>query len=283
MTGTEALARATRRLAEAGVAEAARDARRLLAHALDIAPGRLSLAAPEPLTELARGQFERLVEARASRVPVSHLTGTRSFWGRDFRVTPDVLDPRPETETLVAEALSASFTRVLDLGTGSGCILLSILAEAPEATGLGTDISGPALAVARENSARLGLEGRAELREGTWVGPLAADDRFDLVVSNPPYIAAAEMAGLAPEVRNHEPPAALTDNGDGLSAYRAIAAAVPGHMTPGARILVEIGESQGEAVARIFATAGLTEPRILPDLDGRDRVVMATNAGIASN
>ncbi|MHA6346688.1 peptide chain release factor N(5)-glutamine methyltransferase [Roseivivax sp. CAU 1761] len=274
-TAAAHLAEAARRLDAAGVDDPGRDARRLLAHALGIAPARLTLALPDPLAPEAEAAFAALVARRAARVPVSHLTGRREFWGRSFEVTPDVLDPRPETESLVAEALARGFARVLDLGTGSGCILLTLLAERPAATGLGTDLSAAALDVARRNAGALGCAGRAEFAHGAWWQAVPAASRFDLVVSNPPYIAAAEMAALAPEVRDHEPADALTDHGDGLSAYRAIAAGAGGHLAPGGRLLVEIGAAQGPAVAAIFAAAGLAAVRVLPDLDGRDRVVAA--------
>ncbi|ETX14668.1 N5-glutamine S-adenosyl-L-methionine-dependent methyltransferase [Roseivivax halodurans JCM 10272] len=275
MTGSEAIALAVPRLTFAGVPEPARDARRLLAHALGIAPDRLTLVLCDEVPEEIATQFDHLVARRAAREPVSHLTGLRSFWGREFEVTRDVLDPRPETETLIAAALAAPFGRVLDLGTGSGCILLSLLAERGGATGVGTDLSPKALAVARLNAWRHGLEDRATLREGSWTGPLAPEERFDLVVSNPPYIAAAEMGGLAPEVRDHEPALALTDGDDGLTAYRAIADAAPEHMVPSARLLLEIGASQRDDVTSILRIAGFRDVATQTDMDGRSRVVTA--------
>jgi release factor glutamine methyltransferase len=199
--------------------------------------------------------------------------GARAFWGREFRVTRDVLDPRPETETLVALALAEPFARVLDLGTGSGCILVTLLAERPGAQGVGTDISPQALLIAGENAARHGVEGRVVLTPSDWFADIGG--RYDLIVSNPPYIAEGEMAGLAPEVRDFEPRGALTDEGDGLGAYRVLAAGAPGHLAPGGRLLVEIGPTQGAAVSRLFAEAGLERVAVHPDLDGRDRVVAA--------
>lgn len=269
-----ALAEAAARLAAAGVELPARDARLLMAHALGVAPDRLALA--EALPEAAAARFAALVEARAARRPLSQLTGRRAFWRHDFRVTPDVLDPRPETETLVAAALAEPFDRVLDLGTGSGAILLSLLAERPAATGTGTDLSPAALAVAAANAADLGLAARAVFRLSDWFAGVTGT--FDLIVSNPPYIAEAEMAGLAPEVRDHEPHLALTPGGDGLAAFRAIAAGAPAHLAPGGRLIVECGPAQGAAVAAILAAAGLRDPCVLPDLDGRDRVVTARAA-----
>lgn len=267
----EALAQAIQRLDAAGIADAPRDARLLLAHALGIAPDRLTLVLRDP-AGAEQAAFGEAIARRAAREPVSHITGRRLFWGRAFHVTADVLDPRPETETLIAEALGAPFTRLLDLGTGSGAILLTLLAERPAARGLGCDLSPAALAVAEGNAATLGLSGRAEFRLGDWFGPV--EGRFDLIVSNPPYIAEAEMAGLAPEVLR-EPRMALTPGGDGLDAYRAIARGAGAHLTPGGRLMVEIGPTQGAAVAGLMAAAGLQGIALHPDFDGRDRVVSA--------
>jgi release factor glutamine methyltransferase len=270
-----ALQAATVRLAAAGVEGAARDARRLLAHALGIDPARLTLALDAPLGPAAPA-FAAAVAARAERRPLSHITGRRAFMGRDFRVTPDVLDPRPETEVLIAAALAAPFSRVLDLGTGSGAILLTLLAEVPGATGLGTDVSEAALAVARDNARALGVGDRAAFCKADWLSGVAGT--FDLIVSNPPYIAEAELAALEPEVQLWEPRAALTPGGDGLGAYRAIAAGAAPHLAPGGRLILEIGAAQGVAVPAILAAEGWTGIAVLPDLDGRDRVVVARRA-----
>jgi release factor glutamine methyltransferase len=273
VTGAEALREAAARLRAAGIEGPERDARRLLAHALGVAPDVLAGRLADPVPEAELAAFGTLVARRAGREPVSHLTGVRAFWGRDFRVTRDVLDPRPETETLVALALGEPFARVLDLGTGSGCILVTLLAERAQAQGVGTDVSAEALLIAGENAARHGVAGRVVLTPSDWFVDIGG--RYDLIVSNPPYIAAEEMAGLAPEVRDHEPRSALTDEGDGLAAYRAIAAGAAHHLVPGGRLLVEIGPTQGPAVSRLFREGGLERVDIHPDLDGRDRVVSA--------
>lgn len=267
-----ALAQAVGMLRNAGVPDAARDARLLLAHAAGIAPDRLTLHLPDAADPSVLAAYDALLARRAARAPVSHLVGGRLFWGRWFRVTPAVLDPRPETETLVAEALRAPFTRVLDLGTGSGAILLSLLADRAGATGVGVDLSADALAVAAANARDLGVEARAELVAGSWFAPV--EGQFDLIVSNPPYIAEAEMAALSPEVL-HEPHLALTPGGDGLDAYRAIAAEALAHLHPGGRLLLEIGPTQGAAVVALLCAAGLVRTAVLPDIDGRDRVVTA--------
>mgnify|MGYP001032363558 CR=1 FL=1 len=192
-------------------------------------------------------------------------------------MTPDVLDPRPDTETLVAAALEQPFARVVDLGTGSGAIVLTLLAEHPAATAVGVDLSPAAIAVAQGNAERLGVAGRVALLQSDWFG--AVTGRFDLIVSNPPYIAADEMALLSPEVRDHEPHMALTPGGDGLDAYRHIAAKAGAYLTKGGRILLEIGPTQASAVTGFLANAGFAEPVCLTDIDGRDRVIAANWPG----
>lgn len=267
------LAAAVPMLRAAGVPDPVRDARLLAAHALGLAPDRLTLHLDDQPNPAQRARLEQALRARAARQPVSQIIGGRWFWGRWFRVTPDVLDPRPETETLVAAALEEPFAHVLDLGTGSGAILLSLLAERPAAQGLGVDVSVPALGVAAQNAAALGLEGRVTLRRSDWFSDVAG--HFDLIVANPPYIGADEMPGLAPETRDWEPHLALTPGGDGLDAYRRIAAGVVAHLVPGGRLLLEIGPTQAAAVGVLLADAGLDDVRTLRDLDGRARVVGA--------
>ncbi|MGP3696519.1 peptide chain release factor N(5)-glutamine methyltransferase [Rhodobacter sp. NSM] len=273
MTAAEALRAAIPRLAAAGVPDAPRDARRLLAHALQVAPDRLTLHLPDEVGQEAGLRLEAALAARVARQPVGQIVGERLFWGRSFRVTRDTLDPRPETECLIEAALAHPFATLLDLGTGTGCIALTLLAERPAARGIATDLSAAALDVAAGNALSLGLADRIEFRHSDWFADVSG--KFDLILSNPPYIAEAEMADLAPEVRDWEPPMALTPGGDGLDAYRAIASGAPAHLLPGGRLLVEIGAGQGADVAALFAAAGLAEVRVLPDLDGRDRVVCA--------
>ena len=274
----EVIARGVARLKDAGVPGPERDARLLYRWAADLDGAGLSAALTDLATATEIMRFEQAITVRAGRAPVSHIIGSREFWGRSFRVTPAVLDPRPETETLIAEALKfPPARRVLDLGTGSGCILLTLLAEWPQASGVGVDNSPAALAVAMENARRLGLAERAELVAGDWCAGLAG--QFDLIVSNPPYIAADEIAGLAAEVRLYEPLAALCpcDDrcADGLGAYRRISIGIGALLAPGGRILLEIGPNQAAAVGRILADAGIAVNAVLPDLDGRDRVVCA--------
>ncbi len=271
MTGAEALREAVARLRAAGVADPARDARILLAHALGVDRVRLTLVLPEKLPASARARLEAAVAARAARQPVAQITGRRAFFGRDFKVTPQVLDPRPETEVLVRACLDLPGESLLDLGTGSGCILLTWLAERPGARGVGVDASKAALAVARENARALGVESRADFLLSDWFE--AVEGRFDLIASNPPYVSAAEMQVLAPEVRKWEPAAALTPGGDGLNACRTIVRRAPDFLHPGGWLAMEIGASQGGEVSALFRQAGLEDIRTLPDLDGRDRVV----------
>lgn len=229
----------------------------------------LRLSDPVPPDSLTR--MDQILTARAARQPLSQIIGRRAFWKHDFRVTRDTLDPRPDTETLIEAALALPWTSVLDLGTGTGAILISLLAERAGTAGLGTDISDAALAVARQNATDIGVN--ADFRRADWFGGI--EGCFDLIVSNPPYIALEEMAALSPEVRDWEPHSALTDGGDGLSAYRMIAAGAGGHLSPGGHLLVEIGWQQGPAVGAIFTQAGGREVAILPDIDGRNRVVRA--------
>lgn len=273
MSVDQAVRTAARRLAEAGVETPARDARRLMAHALRIDTDRLALASHDTLSPAAAVRFDAAVAARESRQPVAQIIGWRDFYGRRFRVTPDVLDPRPDTETLIDAALGASFDRVLDLGTGSGCILLTLLAERPGATGIGTDISPAALAVARTNAAHLNLSDRSALCSSDWFSNIT--NRFDLIVANPPYIAADEMAALSADVRDHEPHIALTPGGDGLAAYRAIAAGARAHLATNGRLLVEIGHTQAAPVSAILTQAGLRVAPVILDMNGQARVLSA--------
>ena len=272
-TAAQAMVAATARLRAAGVPDPARDARILLAHAASVDAARVTLIAPEEIAPDIAERYEKLIALRAVRVPVSHLVGQRAFYGRDFKVSRDVLDPRPETESLIELALSEPFERVLDLGTGSGCILVTLLAEQQDARGVGLDLSEAACLQASANAVLHGVQARAEITQSDWFS--AAEGRFDLIVSNPPYLAQSEMADVSPELRLHEPEMALTDGQDGLSVYRIIAAQAQGYLTPTGRVLAEIGWQRGADVKAIFEAAGWGRVRILPDLGGRDRVLWA--------
>lgn len=276
MTIAEALSRATRMLAKAGIDGAARDARALVAHVLGVEPGRLVLVGADPFPPEREAALDDALSARVRRQPVAQIVGRREFYGRSFEVTQDVLDPRPDTEAVVEACLAEPFDRVLDLGTGSGCILLTLLAERPQARGVGVDLSQPALAVAARNADALGVAGRVELLLSDWFG--AVSGRFDLIVANPPYVSAGEMAGLEPEVRQWEPRVALTDEADGLGAYRRIVPEASGFLRSGGRLIVEIGHRQGGDVAKMFDNAGLSGVRTGQDLSGHDRFVEGRKA-----
>ena len=239
MTIAQALSLAVQRLKASEVPDAANDARLLLAAALGIERSRLTLFLPDEMSSDAQSRYEKSIQARITRQPVSQIIGKRDFYGHAFTVTADVLDPRPDTERLIEIALAEPFETVLDLGTGSGCILLTLLAENPAATGHGVDCSNGAIAVARGNAAALDLAARCDITQSDWLSQVTG--QFDLIVSNPPYITDAEMATLAPEVRDWEPTIALTPGGDGLAAYRTITAAATEHLTKGGRLVVEIG------------------------------------------
>ena len=276
MTIQTMLLRGTQMLRAAGIADAAGDARRLMAACLGVDRGRLTLHLHDECEAASEAAFLALVEKRAAGAPVSHLLGYRDFYGRRFHVSSDVLDPRPDTETLVEAALAVPFDEVLDLGTGSGCILLTLLAERAGATGIGTDLSAAALTVAQINAGALDVTGRCSLLESDWFA--AVGGQYDLIVSNPPYIAADEMLALAPELA-HEPRGALTDEGDGLGAYRVIVPGASAHLRSGGWLMVEIGWQQGPAVQGLFQQAGFGQVAVLPDIDGRDRVVQGQWSG----
>jgi release factor glutamine methyltransferase len=249
-TGSQVLAAAVQQLTKVGVPDAARDARKLFAYASGADAGRLTLILPEPVSAEVMTRFDHLIARRSRFEPVSHLIGSRAFYGRDFEVTKDVLDPRPETETLIDVALRDPFARVLDLGTGSGCILVTLLAENPGAVGVGADVSPKALAVALRNAQRNHVDDRATFVQSDWMAGIRRP--FDLIVANPPYIAADEMAGLSRDVREWEPRLALTDEADGLSAYRTIIAQAQDVLEPEGRLIFEIGSTQGKAVAELM-------------------------------
>lgn len=220
--------------------------------------------------------YEAMIDRRLRREPVSRIIGRKGFWKIMLNVTPDVLSPRPDTETIMDVAMLAfardqAFT-VADLGTGSGAILLALLTERPAATGVGTDISTEALAVARENAANLDLNTRAAFLRTEWAAGFA-DAGFDLVVSNPPYIPTDHIPALDPEVRDHDPHLALDGGPDGLQAYRDLVPEIARVMKPGGVFAVEIGWDQGPQVKALFDEAGFTDVKVIKDLGERDRVV----------
>jgi len=269
------------RLAAAGIPSAALDAALLLCHAAGV---RREIVMAYPERAVTPGQaraYDAAIRRRAAREPVSRILGRREFWGLDFALGP-VLDPRPDTETLVCAALDwlagRSGARVVDLGTGSGCILLSILHERPGDTGLGIDVSAPALAVARVNARSLGLSDRAAFAGGDWSAGLAAGTA-DLVVSNPPYIPSDDIVALEPEVALHDPLGALDGGADGLAAYRRIAGDLRRILRPDGAAFLEIGAGQEDDVSALLTAGGARSVRRFRDLSGRVRCLGAFFGG----
>ena len=279
MNVAEAISFATESLRKTGTPEPTRDAKVLLAHSLGKQKTFL-IAYPEfELTDEQQARFRGVVERKTGREPLQHILGRQEFYGRDFRVSPDVLIPRPETEAIVELAVrflaDRPEPRFLDIGTGSGCIAVSIAAELPSARGVAADISPEALAVARENAETHGVAERISFTEGDLFGP-AGRAEFDLVASNPPYIPLDEFLGLEPEVRDFEPRSALTDEGDGLAFIRRIIAEASHHLRPGGKLLVEIGFGQAESVAEMIDASVWAEPAFHNDLQGIPRILEAT-------
>lgn len=267
------------RLKTVQIDQPAIDARLLLEVAADVTRTDIITDPYRVLTDAQMATLEDFLNRRAAREPVSHIIGRKGFWKIMLSVTRDVLTPRPDTETVVELVLRdfpehMAFT-VLDLGVGSGAMLLAILADRPAAKGLGVDVSEEALAVARENAANLGLEDRVALLRGDWTYGLG-DASFDLVVANPPYIATDEIETLDPEVKDHEPRLALDGGPDGLDAYRLLAPEVLRVLKPGGVFAVEIGHTQGAAVSALFREAGAQGVGVHQDLGLRDRVVAGT-------
>ncbi len=270
---------AKQRLQAAGVEGPVIDARLLVEAAADATRTDIIAEPRRPLSDEQALRLEDFISRRERREPVSHILGRKGFWKIMLTVTPQVLTPRPDTETLVEWALrqypdGMAFS-MLDLGVGSGAIILAILAERAAAKGLGVDVSEEALAVARENAANLGLASKVALLRGDWTRGLDGD-AFDLVVSNPPYIRSAEIETLDPEVKDHEPRIALDGGADGLDAYRLLAPEILRVLRPGGRFAVEIGYDQSAAVEALFKSAGGAEVATLKDLALKDRVVIGT-------
>ncbi len=271
---------AAARLRAAGVEGPARDARLLLGDVLGIDAGAVLAIEDQPADPGKAALFEASVARRAAGEPVSRIRGWRAFYGRRFRVTPAVLDPRPDTEILVEAALERlpKGGRVLDLGTGSGCILISLLAERADAAGAGVDLSPDALEIARGNALDLGVWDRALFVEGSWQAAIPLG-RFDIVVSNPPYIPAGDVPGLDREVREHDPVLALAGGEDGLDTYRAICALAGDLLVPGGWLLMEAGAGQAGDILDIAGSAGLAAIGALEDLVGIRRVVLVRSPG----
>jgi release factor glutamine methyltransferase len=283
VTLNEAFVGAAAALRQAGIDTPELDARALLCHAAGLSH---EAYIANPRDELAAATLTRLDQAvtrRLKREPVSRITGSREFYGRSFSLGPQALDPRPDTETLIEAALGVierrggrdQPVRLLDLGTGTGCILITLLAELPQAEGVGTDLSPAALDLAAANAMRLGVGSRAAFVVADWLDGIGG--KFDLILSNPPYIASGEIAGLAQEVAAYDPVLALDGGVDGLDAYARIAAGAPAVLAEGGRLLVEIGAGQAAQVSAMFHAAGLKlddAGSVMFDLAGRPRVVV---------
>jgi release factor glutamine methyltransferase len=288
VTIRQAVLEARDRLRAAGVPDADLDARLLVAAALGLpGSGGLMARGDDPFPPQAQERLGDHLRRRAeAREPVARILGRRGFWTLELALGPDTLEPRPDTETLVSALLERLPDRsaprhVLDLGTGTGAILLALLSEWPAARGLGLDVAPGAVAVAQDNAARCGLADRAEMRQGDWRSglPDLEDGSFDVVASNPPYVRADEMATLAPEVRDHDPPAALVAGADGLAAYRALVPLAHRLLAPGGWLALEIGHTQAEAVSSIIEQDDFSQPEVVPDLGRRPRCVIARRPG----
>ena len=274
-----AVAEAMPILAAAGIPEPRREARLIMALALGEDPA-VTLGYPERPLDIAAGtRFDALIARRLRREPFSRLTGRREFWSLAFALSPETLDPRPDSETLIAAALSLlpdrqAPLRILDFGTGSGCLLLALLHELPNATGTGIDILPGAVATACANAAALGLAARAELVSGNWDQEIT--ERVDVILTNPPYIPSDEIDSLAPEVARFEPRAALDGGADGLAAYRILARAAERLLKPQGFACFEVGAGQAERAAQLLVESGLKIKQIRHDLAGVARCLVAT-------
>lgn len=275
------LAETSRRLTQAGVLRPRLDARLILGHVLAVGP-EVILGYPErPVDPTMRNEIDRLVAERVARRPLSQILGRREFWSLDLEISPFVLTPRPETETLIEVVRHArpdtdAALTMLDLGTGSGALLLALLSEYPRATGLGVDISDDALVVAVHNAERLGIGDRVAFRRGDWCENIHYP--FDVVVCNPPYIRSGDIPGLAPEVSQHEPHLALDGGDDGLDCYRTILWQLPDVMAGDGLAVLELGQGQAPAVTALAVERGLAPIELRDDLAGIPRALALRRA-----
>jgi len=277
-SATDALRTAVMALQKAYIETASLDARLLLEHCLNVSREQLLADGSLTLTPQQHEHYQVLISRRAAHQPVSQLVERREFWGLAFKVTPDVLDPRPDSETLI-EAVKVHFPdtqaalTILDLGTGSGCLLLTLLNEYKNARGTGVDISNEALTIARENAMKLGLQARAVFAQGVWGTDI--EGAFDAVICNPPYIPSGDIAALAPEVALYEPKLALDGGKDGLDCYRAVMPQLPGLLKENGLAVFEIGMGQHTEVAALAnAQEALRTAGIKEDMSGIARCVL---------
>ena len=284
MTVRSLHAEGCRTLQDSGVETPDWDAERLLCHVLGWSRARFIAYPDEMVADQVASRFRDLLAERARRRPLQHLTGTQWFWKHALVVSPDVLIPRPETELLVESGLDlvqrTNRPVVVDVGTGSGCLALSLAFERGDALVHAIDVSAKALEVARENAQRLGLAERVSFHEGDLLAPVAdLAGSIDLLVSNPPYVGADEIETLAPEVRDHEPRAALVPPGERFSVYRRLAPELGRFLRPGGHCILEVGAGMADEVSRILGNAGLPVDRVVPDLAGVPRAVIASRVG----
>jgi release factor glutamine methyltransferase len=268
-----ALAETAATLQQAGIDQPRREARLLLAHILGVP----SNALPPPNTPVDHQALQAAVARRAAHEPLAYITGTQGFWTFEVAVSPATLIPRPDSETLIEAAIAArpnraAVTSVLDVGTGTGCLLLAALVEFPAAIGIGTDRVPQAAALAAANAARLGLTHRAHFLAADWAAPLRA--RFDLILSNPPYITTNDIPGLMRGVREHEPVTALDGGATGLAAYAHLIPAVKHLLKPGGLAIMELGAGQFPATAHLAIQAGFTQIEARADLAGITRALL---------
>jgi release factor glutamine methyltransferase len=270
-------------LQRAGVEGAARDARLIVAHAASLSDAGLIVRERDAVDAGIIERAEFGAQRRAAGEPVARIVGEKEFYGLVFALGPDTLVPRPETELLVEASLAhlgqCRGPRFLELGTGTGCVAIAMALHCPTATGLATDISEGALEVAADNARTYGVEGRLGFAPGDWYGAVPAGERFDLVVANPPYIASADLPGLAREVSEHDPRAALDGGADGLDGLRAVVAGAGKYLGPGGMLAVEIGASQAAPVAALAREAGFETITTRQDLAGHDRVITSRVPG----
>ncbi len=281
-TISSVVAAGTARLRAAGVESARLDARILIGAVLDLAPDQMLCRADSLISPADFERIEALLARRAEREPVSRILGRREFWSLDFALSSETLDPRPDSETLVEAAVAIAAghenLKVLDFGTGTGCLLLAVLSELPSARGLGVDLSTDALTTAAANAVRLGLGDRARFLRFDWRydAPAALPpERYDLILSNPPYIPDGDIAGLEPEVARFDPRTALAGGADGLDAYRILSRILPSLLAPFGTALFEVGAGQAGAVMRLMQSAGLEDVSTCHDLGGIERCIIA--------
>lgn len=278
MTIAQLLHHAREQLIRAGIESAALDARLLLQHVLDVSHEWVLAHDDAQISDAHCSEFDALIAQRTAHVPIAHLIGTRAFWKHAFMVTRDTLIPRPDSETMIEALLklrpdTTQDYAILDLGTGTGCLLFSALHEYKNAHGTAIDISADALQVAKQNCQALSLQERVKFMEGAWCAPLNSSDKFHIVLSNPPYIPSTNIAGLSDEVKLHEPHLALDGGADGLKMYRAILECLPKHLHHASVVLFEVGDGQAHDVATLAETQGFTKIETYKDLGGIERVV----------